>query len=241
MNEQNVQISTQDGSMNTFITCPEQGGPYPVVIFLMDALGKREELHDMARRLAKAGYYVLLPQLYYRRVSEFTPDGTDEGWEIMFEHMNSLFNSMIVDDCRALLKFADHQKSASKGPAGVVGYSMGGPFAFAAATQIPDRIKAAASFFGIRLCTDMADSPHLDADKIVGDMYFGFADTDEYVLPDEINKLKVHLESTDIKYRIESYPGTEHAFTFPLREGKYQRQSAEKHWERLLALFDCSL
>ena len=239
MIDRHLDIQTKDGVMNTFVTHPEEDGPHPVVLFLMDAPGKREELHDMARRLGSAGYYVMLPNLYYRRVREF--DMASSTREIMFEHMNSLTNSMIVDDCRALLKFADHQESAATGPAGVVGYSMGGPFAFAAAAQIPHRIKVAASFFGIRLCTDMADSPHLDADKIVGDMYFGFAEIDEYVTQDEIDLLKSHLESTDIQHRVEIYPGTEHAFTFPLREGKYNRHSAEKHWERLLALFDRSL
>ena len=241
MIEHNVQITTPDGSMNTFVTCPEEGGPFPVVLFLMDALGKREELHDMARRLATVGYYVLLPQLYYRRVSEFVPDGTDEGWEIMFEHMNSLSNSMAVDDCRVLLDYADQQAPARSGPAGIVGYSMCGPFAFAAAAQIPDRIKASASFFGIRLCTDAADSPHLDAARITGEMYFGFAESDEYASQEEVDALETYLKTIDVNYRVEVYPGTDHAFTFPLREGKYHKQSAEKHWEKLLALFGRSL
>jgi carboxymethylenebutenolidase len=241
MIEHDVQITTQDGPMNTFITCPEEGGPFPIVLLLMDAMGKREELHDMARRLATAGYYVLLPQLYYRRVREFVPDGTDEGWEIMFEHMNSLSNSMIVNDCRSLLAHADQQASARPGPVGVVGYSMSGPFAFAAAAQIPDRIKAAASLFGIKLVTDTVDSPHLYTDGIAAELYFGFAEIDDYVPREMVDALESYLKTTDINYRFEIYPGTEHAFTFPLREGKYHKQSAERHWEKLLALFDRSL
>ena len=52
--------------METFICHPERGGPHPPILFLMDAPGIREELHDMARRLATVGYYVMLPNLYYR-------------------------------------------------------------------------------------------------------------------------------------------------------------------------------
>ena len=62
MIEHELDIQTPDGEMNTFITYPEDGGPFPMVLFLMDAMGKREELYDMARRLATAGYYVLLPK-----------------------------------------------------------------------------------------------------------------------------------------------------------------------------------
>ncbi|HXC20951.1 MAG TPA: dienelactone hydrolase family protein, partial [Steroidobacteraceae bacterium] len=72
MIEQHVDIETQDGLMNTFIVHPEEGQPFPVVFFYMDAPGKREELHDMARRIASVGYYVVLPNLYYRKTREFT-------------------------------------------------------------------------------------------------------------------------------------------------------------------------
>jgi carboxymethylenebutenolidase len=70
MAEKEIDIETPDGLMNTFITYPDEGGPHPVVLFLMDAMGKRDELHDMARSLTGAGYYVLLLNLYYRRVRE---------------------------------------------------------------------------------------------------------------------------------------------------------------------------
>ena len=74
MIEQQVEISTKDGRMSTFICHPERSGPHPVIIFFMDAPGIREELRDMARRLATVGYYVLLPNLYYRsNVEELGP------------------------------------------------------------------------------------------------------------------------------------------------------------------------
>ena len=79
MIEQTLDIATKDGAMETFICHPERGGPYPAVLLLMDAPGIREELRDMARRLATVGYYVLLPNLYYRagRDTIFGPDVLD--------------------------------------------------------------------------------------------------------------------------------------------------------------------
>jgi carboxymethylenebutenolidase len=237
MKEQQLDIATKDGSMKTFITVPEEGGPYPVVLFLMDAPGKREELHDMARRIATVGYYVMLPNLYYRTAREFERDDTAESADKMREHMAALTNAMVVKDCRTMLDFSDQDSDAKAGPAGCTGYCMSGPFAFAAAAQIPDRIKASASIHGVSLCTDADDSPHLDADKIQGEMYFGCAETDVHVPTEMIEQLEAHMKTTNCNYRIEWYPGTVHGYVFPLRGKAYHKACAERHWERLFALF----
>src|SRR5580704_4537512 len=70
MIERQIEIATPDGRMNTFICHPERDSPHPVLIFFMDAPGIREELRDMARRLGTVGYYVMLPNLYYRAQAE---------------------------------------------------------------------------------------------------------------------------------------------------------------------------
>ncbi len=66
MREVEMGVQTADGIMDTFICHPEEGGPFPAVIMSMDAPGIREELRDMARRIGSVGYFVLLPNLYYR-------------------------------------------------------------------------------------------------------------------------------------------------------------------------------
>lgn len=230
-----IDIPTKDGAMSTFITHPEEAGPHPVVLFLMDAPGKREELHDMARRLGSVGYYVMLPNLYYRRVREF--DIASSTREIMFEHMHSLSNAMVCEDIQVLLDHAESEQAARSGNVGCVGYCMSGPFAFAAAAAFPDRIAASASYHGVSLFTDAEDSPHLDAEKIKGEIYFGCAETDEYAPNEMIDDLDKYLTDTNINYRIEWYPGTQHGFVFPQRKEKYHKASSERHWERLLAMY----
>ena len=140
MIEQELDIKTAGGAMNTFITRPDGEGPYPLVVFLMDAPGKREELHDMARRIATVGYYVVLPNLYYRSARDFVmgPDKREE----MFAHMNSLTNALVCEDIQALFDYTATDPAASEGVAGCVGYCMSGPFAFAAASAFADRIVA---------------------------------------------------------------------------------------------------
>jgi carboxymethylenebutenolidase len=245
MIDRELDIATPLGAMNTFITHPEEGGPHPAIIFYMDAPGKREELHDMARRLASAGYYVILPNLYYRRDRNYKlMERTEPAMAVMFGHMNSITRDLILADTKALLGFIDQDPAAQGGPqnkVGVVGYCMSGPFIFWAAEAHPDRIAAAASLYGVRLCTEDADSPHRDAHKIKGEIYVGAAETDVWAPTEMINALDAHLKSTGIRYRVERYPGTHHGFAFPKREGIYDKAAAERHWERLHALFERNL
>ena len=241
MIERHLDIVTADGDMNSFVVYPEEGGPFPLVLFYMDAPGKREELHDMARRIATVGYYVILPNLYYRQVREFhlyLPGATRER---MRELMDGLSNAMVCQDTQAMLDFAASESSARSGPVGAVGYCMSGPFVFAAAAEFPDRIKASASLHGVKLYSDAPDSPHKTADCIQGEIYFGCAETDNWAPPELVDDLDRHLASTGINYRIEWYPGTNHGFVFPQREGMYHKASAERHWERLFALFQRNL
>ena len=237
MIERDIDIRTPDGSMNSFIVHPEEGGPFPVVLFYMDAPGKREELHDMARRIAAVGYYVVLPNLYYRTTREFKMVRDEDGFKRMFELLRGLSNEMVLRDTAAMLAFVDEQPQARTQALGVVGYCMSGPFVFAAAARFPDRIKCSASIYGAGLVTDRPDSSHLTARQIRGEMYFACAEIDKYAPKDQIDALAAHLETSGINYRLEWYPGAHHGFAFPTREGIYHKPSAERHWERLFALF----
>ena len=235
MKEEQIDIQTSDGSMGTFITRPDRGGPFPIVLFLMDAPGKREELHDMARRIATVGYYVMLPNLYYRRVAEFVVSETTR--DEMFDHMNSLSNRMVCADVGSLLKYAESDEDASGGNVGTLGYCMSGPFSFAAAAAFPDRIKAAASLYGVRLFTDHPQSPHRDLEKINAELYFACAETDDWAPPEMVEGLKAHLAASAVRHEVEWYPGTHHGFAFPGRGSIYDKEAAERHWSRLFALF----
>ena len=67
MNERVLEIPTPSGRMPTFVTHPEQDGPFPPVIIYMDIWGVREELLEIARRVGTVGYYCMVPDLYYRQ------------------------------------------------------------------------------------------------------------------------------------------------------------------------------
>ncbi len=161
--------------METFLCRPERDAPFPAIFMLMDAPGIREELRDMARRLAAAGYFVLLPNLYYRagRDTMYGPDVLEDGPER--DHMRAVRTKMTIPpamaDVGVMLAFIDAHDDAKAGPVGCHGYCMSGPYALAAAARYPERIAAAASFYGTWLVNDVEESPHLNLGKAKGELY----------------------------------------------------------------------
>ena len=237
MIDEDLDIVTVHGSMNTFVTHPEEGGPHPVVLFFMDAPGKREELHDMARRLGSVGYYVMLPNLYYRSVRDFNVFSGDPAHtrEAMWDLMASLSEDLVASDTAAMLSFADNDPVANATRIGCVGYCMSGPFSFAMANTYPERIRAAASIYGVRLFGPGSPAPN--ASNAQGELYFACAEFDEYAPAEMIDGLERYLREIHANARVERYPGVHHGFAFPQRGPIYDREAAERHWERLHALF----
>jgi carboxymethylenebutenolidase len=238
MIDQQIAIPTRDGHTVTFISHPERGGPFPVILFYMDAPAIRDELRDMARRLATSGYYVMLPNLYYRSgVLELGPlpaDPNSPERKRMFQLMASLNIPMVMDDTTALLAYAEEQTAANTRIVGSVGYCMSGRYAINAATHFPGSVRAAASIYGTHLATEEANSPHLAASKTTAELYFACAETDIYAPPEVIAKVAESMKGKNAE--VETYPGTHHGFAFPKRP-VYHRDAAERHWERLLALY----
>ncbi len=239
MIEQTVEIPTKDGATTTFIVHPERGGPFPIILFYMDAPAIREELRDMARRIATVGYYVMLPNLYYRsgvlEMKDLPQLPEKEARARMFGFMGAITIPMIMDDTDCLLDYADRDPAASRGSAGAIGYCMSGQYAINAAARHPERIACAASIYGVQLVTDASDSPHVAAQKARAELYFACAETDRWAPLEMVEALDASLKGANAE--VELYPGVHHGFAFPQRGAVYDKPAAERHWERLFALF----
>lgn len=237
MIERQLDIATADGAMNTLVVHPEEGGPFPVVLFYMDAPGKRGELHDMARRIAAVGYFVVLPNLYYRTTRDWRlPERSEPHLSRMFELMATLDRATAECDTRAMLAFADADTAADATRVGAVGYCMSGPFVVWAAAAFPERLACIASIHGANMVTDAADSPHRVVPRLRCESYFACAEIDRWAPPEHVRALQAALDGARAAHRVEWYPGVEHGFVFPQR-ACYDRAAAERHWERLHALF----
>ena len=89
--------------------------------------------------------------------------------------------------------------------------------------------------------TDQADSPHLAAQKAKGEIYFACAEHDSYAPLEMVQALDASLKTGTAKAEVELYPGVHHGFAFPQRGAVYDKPAAERHWERLFALWNRTL
>lgn len=235
MIEKRVEIQTADGPMTTFVFHPEEGGPFPVVLYLMDAPSIRPALMDMASRLASAGYYVMLPYLYHRGGPYREFGATDEDMHARKELMATVNAAGVVRDSDALLAHAAGDAAARGGRIGAVGFCMSGPMALAVAQAYGDRVGFAASLHGAWFVKDTPDSAHRNLDNISAELYFGWCDNDPTAPKEEMAILEDAMKAAGIGYRIDFFTDAVHGYAPPGSE-RYNRAASEKHWERVHAL-----
>jgi carboxymethylenebutenolidase len=240
-----IEISTKDGRCDSYVFRPTGSGPWPAVLVFMDGVGIRPAMLEVGERLATHGYFVLLPDLFYRSGPYGPMDArtvfTDpEKRKVLTEKFFARATpANIMSDTRFFLDHLAAQPDVKPGPIGTTGYCMGGFMSLSAAGTYPDRIAAAASYHGGRLATDAPESPHLFAPKIKARVYVAGA-IEDASFPDEMKaRLDDALTRAGVDHRIETYPA-KHGWV--LRDTPVHDAAAtERHWQTLIALLDAEL
>ncbi|MFD4636635.1 dienelactone hydrolase family protein [Lentzea sp. NPDC058436] len=243
-----VDVTTEDGIADAYLARPDGDGPFPAVLFYMDAFGLRPHLEKMADRLAEAGYVVLVPNVFYRAgrapvvdLPEFIdPSSRPALFEKIMPMLRSLTPEGLMSDADAYLRFLAGSPFTADGPVGITGYCMGAGLALRTAGTYPDRVAAAAGFHGANLASEADDSPHLLAGKVTAELYFAHADQDAAMPPEQISRLEQALTEAGVTHRCEVYEGAHHGYT-QADTAAYDAGAAERHWTELLALFSRTL
>jgi carboxymethylenebutenolidase len=248
MIEKHIDIPTADGRMDSFVVNPEEGGPFPAVVVLMDIWGLREELFDIARRVATVGYHVTVPNFWYRRGKVRYEYRDDNGrmrslialpkdvQDELHANMVQVTDRMAMADIGAVLKFLGGEP-VRQGPKGTIGYCLGGRLSLAAAAAFPDRFRASASMHGTHLVNDKPDSPHRFVHKMRGEIYCGFAEKDALAPPSTIEALvRLFQDQAAVRYRSIVHPGTVHGYALPDRD-IFDKAAANRDWEHIFAMF----
>ncbi len=236
MIEREIDLETDDGTMKTFIVHPEHDGPHPVVLYMMDAPSIRPALFEMASRLASAGYYVMMPYLFYRG-SDYKIFGEEDAeMHHRRELMGSVNPTNVLGDATAMLDYADDDPDAADGDIGAVGFCMSGGLVVSIARAMPDRVAAVASIHGAWMVKDTPDSPHLNLDLVRAEIYLGWADNDATAPEEEMHEYRQCLEEAGIHYELDFLTEAVHGYAPPYGTN-YNREASELHWERVHSLF----
>src|SRR5271169_2009879 len=234
MNGETVDISTQDGVADAYLSRPPgEDGDHPGVLFIMDAFGLRPRIEEMVDRIAARGFVVLAPNVLYRagRASNTEiPDLEDPAQRDPFfarlrPAMAELTAERIANDGAAYL---DYLGEVASPPFAITGYCMGGRVGWRIAAAYPERVAALAAFHA---------GGHLSAGAISAEFYLGHADNDQSMTPEHVAALEQALEEAGVRYRSELYEGAAHGYTMS-DTAAYDEAAAERHFTELFALLD---
>ncbi|MFF5705476.1 dienelactone hydrolase family protein [Streptomyces sp. NPDC012794] len=241
MSTKTLQIPTADGRADAFAAFPDHGTRNPGVLMYADGFGVRPAIRELARELAEHGYYVLVPNLFYRHgpapVIELPEHiGERDRPRIMAQLMPLIqahTAERVRSDANAYLDFLTTQPEVGAGPVAVTGYCIGGLLAMRTAAAHPDRVAAAASFHG----PVGADGPDLFS-KVTAQVHLGHAEGD--LTPEALGELNRALDAAGVRYTSEIYPRTVHGFTMSDTDA-FSAAGLRHHWDRLLPLLDHAL
>ncbi len=242
MNSSTVDIKTSDGVANAYLARPDDD-PHPGVLFIIDAFGLRPTIEAMANRIAADGYVVLAPNVFYRAGRSPVPDLPDmsdpEERTRFFRSLRPLMEELTPErfaaDGAAYLDSLE--QAGAEPPFAITGYCMGARLGWRIAAAHPSRVAALAGFHAGGLVTDDPDSPHRSAANIDAELYFGFADNDRSMTPEQISTLEQTLDEVGARYRAEVYEHAQHGYTMA-DTAAYDEQAAERHFRELRALLE---
>lgn len=239
--ERDVLIDTPDGVADCYFITPGEG-KHAAVVFWPDILGLRPAFRQMGKRLAEAGYSVLVVNPYYRTdKAPLVPLGASfadpEIRSLLMPKARSLSADTCVTDGNAFIDWLDQQPSVDTSrKVGTAGYCMTGSYTFRLAAARPDRVAAGASFHGGRLVSDEADSPHRLISKTKAEFLVAIAENDDERAPETKNVLRSAFAKANVTAEVEVYAGAMHGWC-ALDSRAYNAELADQAWLRMLALF----
>ena len=207
--QNNVQTAAD---LEGYVERPSGGGPFPAVIVIMEAYGITGHIHNVCKRLAKAGFLALAPDHFHGEVIPYNDS------QAAMAKIATLKDDQLVKEVGQCLDWFDLQKDVKKGNHGIIGFCMGGRLAFLSNCRLPGRLQAAVSFYGGAIAPGVDPDrfgrtpPIGEAAKMQAPMLLGYGADDQGIPGDEHARIAKVLTDLKKRYLLSVYPGAGHAF-----------------------------
>ena len=222
-------VTTRDGAMPVYVAEPTTPGRRPAVIVIMEAFGLNAHIEDVTRRIAAEGYVALAPDIYWRSLPE-NKVGYDELPKAI-GLMQKVNDGKVVQDLASALDALGKRPNVNAAKIGVTGFCMGGRLSFLLAAELPDRIAAAAPFYGGGIAGLLPK-----AEKIRAPLYLFFGEKDAFIPQDQVKAIDAKLKELGKPYTLKTYTGADHGF-FCNDRVSYNATAAADAWKELLGFF----
>lgn len=230
-----VSIPTATGNIRGFRAMPAKGGPFPVALVAAEIFGLNHYMKDICRRLAKSGYYAIVPDLYSRKADLTKLSTMAEIRPIV----NSKYDTELVSDYDATVEFVRASFNGDLNRMGITGFCRGGRTPLVYASTNP-KLKAVVAWYGPVSGTTNEFTPR-NALDLVGDIkspvlgLYGAKDAGVPVA--DVEKFFAALKAAGTPAELVMYPEAGHGFHADFRADNYRKADAEDGWKRMLAWF----
>ena len=223
-----------DGGLDAYLAAPRDTDPVGAVVAGAEMFGHTEHARDVCEQLARAGYAVVSPDLYWRDTRRVELGYDDAGRTEGRRLMTGLRRDEVLADVAAAL--AEARARAGRGGSAVVGLSLVGHVAVLAATRLP--IDLAVTYYGgwtLRGGLPLAEPPPLDDAEAIRGFVLGFVGGRDPIVPaDEWQAIGERLTEAGVKHELITYPEAAHGFACPDRPETYDADATADAWRRTL-------
>ena len=229
-----VHIVAPDGvALAAYRARPAGDGPVPVVLVVQEIFGVHEYIRDVCRRLARAGYLAIAPNLFQRQGD---PSALASVAEIQAGIVAKVPDAQVLGDLEACAEWA--QTQGGDGRLGITGFCWGGRIAWLFAARHAG-LKAAVAWYGRLDGTPSANTPThpLDVVEALQAPVLGLYGAKDQGIPvSDVEAMRERLAAAGKRGELVLYPDAGHAFHADYRPS-YRAAEAADGWARLLAWF----
>ena len=229
-----VKVKTADGEMPAYRAMPDKGGPFPTVLVCQEVFGVHEHIKDVCRRLAKAGYFAIAPELYARQGD---PTKYTEIPKLVAEVVVKVPTDQVMSDLDATVAYAKGSGKADTAKLAVTGFCWGGFATWMYAAHNPG-LKAAVAWYGSdrKISELQPQNPADIAGQVKCPVLAFYGGQDQSIPKETIEKRQDSCKAAGKTCEVKIYPDAPHGFNADYRPS-YRADEAKDGWGRMLAWF----